>query len=376
MNGPEPRGVERKLKVRLSVSHTTAGAPDSAAASESNPVKSRPDAGRPRTLGKYELIERIGSGGFGRVFKAWDPLIRRTVAIKTCEAASPEVRARFFREAQLAGNLQHPNITTVHELAIAGDMPYLVQEFLPGRDLSDMTSDPHLSVLEKLDILIGVASGLEHAHAAGVIHRDIKPANIRVLDSLAAKIMDFGIARSVRSESDLTRTGITIGSAAYMSPEQIRGEALDARTDLFSFGVLAYELFAGFKPFRDPEVGSLLDLVAYAEPEPLVVAAPDVPGSVGGIVPRALAKNRDERYASAEELRHALVAARHELLDAAGLSEAAVPEPIAVLSPRPGDRALTLEAIPTVEAPSRMPIWITAAQLLLAALGAGVLFYQ
>lgn len=191
-----------------------------------------------QTLGRYQLLDKIGSGGFGTVYKAWDPLIQRAVAIKTCEVRSEEVRARFFREACLAGGLQHPNITTIHELGVERDTPYLVQEFLPGADLDRIIARPRpLSLLEKLDVLIGVASGLQYAHASGVIHRDIKPSNVRVLEDGSVKIMDFGIARSLHGGGcDLTKAGVTVGSSAYMSPEQARGETLDARSDLFSFG--------------------------------------------------------------------------------------------------------------------------------------------
>ena len=176
------------------------------------------------TIGKYDIVEKIGSGGFGTVYKAWDPVIKRHVAIKTCEVGSKDIRNRFLREAQLAGGLQHPNITLVYEFGFEGDVPFMVQEFLSGEDLDRLIKrDAPLSLQDKLKIMIGVVFGLEYAHKAGIMHRDIKPANVRVLETQSVKIMDFGIAKSVEPADDITQTGITIGSSSYMSPEQIGG---------------------------------------------------------------------------------------------------------------------------------------------------------
>src|SRR5262249_20249291 len=159
----------------------------------------------------------------GTVYEGFDPLIQRKVAIKTCEVGTPEIRARTYQEAQLAGRLQHPNITTVYDFGIDGDVPYIVQEFLPGEDLDKRSARGEPMPLgRKLKILVGVALGLEYAHKAGVIHRDIKPSNIRLLDGTSAiKIMDFGIAKSQNAEVEITKAGVAVGSAGYMSPEQI-----------------------------------------------------------------------------------------------------------------------------------------------------------
>src|SRR5512134_3403335 len=159
------------------------------------PPNDQPSTGR---IGKYEIVEKIGAGGFGTVYKGWDPLIRRHVAIKTCEVGNKDIRNRFFREAQLAGSLQHPNITMVYEFGFEGDVPFMVQEFLPGEDLDAVIrKNGSLTMKDKLRILTGVAFGLEYAHKAGVMHRDIKPSNVRVLENQSVKIMDFGIAKSV-----------------------------------------------------------------------------------------------------------------------------------------------------------------------------------
>src|ERR1017187_7434559 len=147
-------------------------------------------------IGKYEVLRKVGTGGCGSVYEARDPLLRRTVAVKTCEAKDPEVRARFFQEAQLGGSLRHRNITTVFDFGVDDGMPYIVQEFLDGEDLDRIIARGEgLSLLEKLRILIGIAYGLEDAHTAGIVHRDVKPGNIRILSDGTVKLMDFGIAK-------------------------------------------------------------------------------------------------------------------------------------------------------------------------------------
>lgn len=254
-------------------------------------------------IGKYEVLEQIGVGGFGEVFKAFDPLIKRHVALKTCTSISEEIRSRFFQEAEIAGNLHHRNITTVYDFGLQDGLPYLVQEYLTGEDLDRKIKrrDP-LPFGSKLAWLLQIARGLGAAHAAGVIHRDIKPANIRVLDDGTAKIMDFGIAKLIQQESGLTQTGMTIGTAAYLSPEQVRGDAVDARTDVFSFGVLAYELLTYSRPFEGREISAVLYQVLHAEPRPLVEIWPGAPAAVVALVRRCLEKNAVKRFADGSEL--------------------------------------------------------------------------
>jgi tRNA A-37 threonylcarbamoyl transferase component Bud32 len=280
------------------------------------PSSAPPEEGR-RKIGKYEIVEKIATGGFGTVYKAWDPMIRRAVALKTCEIPDAGMRARVFREAELAGSLQHPNITTVYEFGVDGIVPFLVQELLSGEDLDRFIArqDP-LPVSEKVLILIAVASALDFAHAAGVIHRDIKPANIRILDSGVVKIMDFGIAKSIDSTTDITKDGTAVGSTGYMSPEQIVGEAVDARTDIFSLGIVAYELFSGRKPFHHEKLFMLLEQIVKEEPRPLREVAPEIPDPLVAIVERAMRKLPGDRFASAAELKAELESALEGLSDA------------------------------------------------------------
>lgn len=292
------------------------------------------------TIGKYEIVEKIGSGGFGTVYKAWDPVIKRHVAIKTCEVGSKDIRNRFLREAQLAGGLQHPNITLVYEFGFEGDVPYMVQEFLSGEDLDRLIKrGAPLTLQDKLKIMIGVVFGLEYAHKAGIMHRDIKPANVRVLDTQSVKIMDFGIAKSVEPADDITQTGITVGSSSYMSPEQIGGDSVDFRTDIFSFGVLAYELLASRKPFQNENLFLLLEQIVKEPPEPLVELAPDLPLPLVLLVARAMEKKPEDRFQSAKELRNALVAVQQEIAPA----EAALAD--ALTAERPQTEAARLLAL-------------------------------
>jgi serine/threonine-protein kinase len=271
-------------------------------APERRPTRPSGDASG-QTLGRYLLRQRIGGGSFGTVYRAHDSVLSREVAVKTCEADEPDVRARFEREARLAAGLHHPGIVTIHDLGEENGTLYLVQEFLGGEDLDRLIErrDPIPST-EKLEILGDVAAGLAHAHSRGVIHRDIKPANIRRLPNGRAKILDFGIARRIGSDNHLTRPGLTVGSVAYMSPEQLRGEKLDARTDVFSFGVLAFELLTYRRAFPGERLSDVFDAIEKRVPEPVTEFCPELPAPVEEVVQRCLAKDREERYGSGEEL--------------------------------------------------------------------------
>jgi serine/threonine protein kinase len=284
-----------------------------------------PEAPR-RKIGKYEIVEKIATGGFGTVYKAWDPMIRRAVALKTCEFPDANMRERVFREAQLAGNLHHPNITTIYEFGVEGIVPFIVQELLSGEDLDRIIGrQVPLPLPEKVRILIAVASALEFAHGTGIVHRDIKPANIRILDSGVVKIMDFGIAKSLDSTTSITKDGTAVGSTAYMSPEQIVGESVDARTDIYSLGVVAYELLSGRKPFEHEKLFLLLEQIVKSEAKPLRELAPEVPEPLADVVRRAMEKEPENRIASAGDMRSALESALESLSDASGPA-AAEPE--------------------------------------------------
>jgi len=271
-------------------------------------------------FGKYVVLRQIGSGGFGSVFEARDPGIERAVAIKTCHVQDEEVRARFLQEARLAGNLHHRNLTTIYDIGAEGDVLYLVCEFLPGEDLDAFIGRRDQPLIEKVEILIGVAYGLAHAHDQGVIHRDIKPSNIRILPDRTVKIMDFGIAKSMYAERTLTRTGLTLGTTAYLAPEQVRGEPVDRRTDIFSFGVLAYELLSSRKPFAGPNPAAVLESIAGKDASPLSEVSPDVPARLAQIVEKAMRKNPADRYPSIDPIRRELTAVREELIGASAPS--------------------------------------------------------
>jgi eukaryotic-like serine/threonine-protein kinase len=254
-------------------------------------------------IGKYEILGRIGEGGFGVVYKGRDAVLQRYVAVKTCSSSDEKLRRRFFREGQIAAGLQHSNITTVHDLGVERGVPYLVQEFLAGEDLNHMIARQEgLTVLRRLDVLAQVARGLEYAHLQGVLHRDVKPANIRILPSGAVKIMDFGIAKLLHEVSDVTTQGVTVGTVGYLAPEQLRGEEVDRRTDIFSFGVLAYELLTYERPFK----GSTFSEVSYRllneEPVALRDLAPIHSQAIAELARRCLAKDPAQRYASFGEI--------------------------------------------------------------------------
>jgi serine/threonine protein kinase len=171
-----------------------------------------------KNIGKYEILEKIGSGGFGTVYKGRDPFIKRIVAIKTCSTEGEEIRERFFREVEIIGNLEHPNITVVHDFGIQEDVPYIVEEYLTGEDLTHIIKGRRaLSDRQKIDILLQLARGLEYAHSQQIIHRDIKPSNIRILENGRVKLMDFGIAKLAHTHSGLTQTGMTLGTASYLA---------------------------------------------------------------------------------------------------------------------------------------------------------------
>jgi serine/threonine-protein kinase len=268
----------------------------------------------PEKIGKYEITGKIGSGGFGAVYRGRDPYIKRTVAIKTCQLNDEEIKSRFFREAELAGNLHHRHITTIYDFGVENGIPFIVQEFLSGEDLDKkIKRGEPLPLIRKVEILAAITEGLAYAHAAGIIHRDIKPANVRILEDGSVKIMDFGIAKSLQTESNLTQTGITLGTSAYLAPEQIRGEPVDRRTDIFSLGILAYELLTYRKPFRGEHLSTVLYKILNETPEPIQALAPDAPPGLIDAVSRAMEKQRESRYAAMEELKRDLQNIQREL---------------------------------------------------------------
>ncbi len=269
-----------------------------------------------QTIGRYELIEKLGQGGMGAVYRARDTLLERIVAVKVISTSidqNDEMRERFFREARAAGQLSHKNIITIHDLGEHDGQPYLAMEFLQGQDLlARMASPQRMSLRRRVEIATEICEGLEFAHAHGVIHRDIKPANIFITDSGGVKILDFGLARLVTSE--LTRSNMMMGTINYMSPEQIRGEKIDHRADIFSTAVVIYELLSGRRAFDADSFAATLYKILQEFPEPLQQIDPSIPIELVRIVERALAKPRDERYQHMSEMLLDLAVYRQQLV--------------------------------------------------------------
>jgi serine/threonine-protein kinase len=260
------------------------------------------------TLGRYEVVRELGKGAMGVVYLGKDPKINREVAIKTLrfedefEADDMKVmKERFFREAESAGRLVHPNIVTIYDAGDDGDISYIAMELLSGTDLKDFVAKGKLLPIgEVLDDIAKVADALDYAHEQGVVHRDIKPANIMRLVDGKIKVTDFGIAR-ITSQSK-TATGTVMGTPSYMAPEQLAGKKVDGRADLFSLGVTLYELLSGEKPFTGDSVATLMFRIAN-EPHPAVQSArADLPEGVQEIIDKALQKNPDLRYQRGHEM--------------------------------------------------------------------------
>ncbi len=256
---------------------------------------------RPRpNIGRYAVTGRIGRGGMGMVYRGLDEALEREVAVKTLTvegALDDESRRRFEIEAKAAAKLQHPNIITVFELGEDRGVPFIAMELLPGVDLEAMVrSKDSLLLQEKLEIVVQVLRGLAFAHEHGIVHRDIKPSNIRLLDDGSVKILDFGIAKL--AGTGVTRTGMMVGTVNYMSPEQIRGQRLDGRSDVFSVGVILHELLAGQRPFHGQSPTQVLYKIVN-EPHAPVEDLGEVGPRLQAIVDRALAKDPAERYAGA-----------------------------------------------------------------------------
>jgi eukaryotic-like serine/threonine-protein kinase len=262
------------------------------------------------TIGKYQLVRVIGEGGMGRVYEAIDPIIGRRVAIKTISGnvvADPETRSRFFREAQAAGRLSHPNLITIHDIGDAEGTPYIVMEFLEGMDLNHKIRQERLSYDTKLQIMIDVCEGLSFAHGHDIIHRDIKPANIFITTHGRAKILDFGLARGTLS--DVTQTGKILGTPNYMSPEQIRGDDVDHRSDIFATGVVFYELLSGRKAFEGDSIPTTLYKVLETQPQPVHLLDDQLPATLSTVIERALTKDRLARFQTSSEMLEAVLQA-------------------------------------------------------------------
>ncbi len=254
--------------------------------------------------GRYQIIEELGKGGMGIVYKAQDSRLKRTVALKFLPqefARNSKARERFILEAQAAAALDHPHICTVYEISEFKGRAYISMAYIKGQNLKEKISSAPLEFEEALNISIQVAEGLQEAHDNGIVHRDIKPSNIMLTEKDQVKIMDFGLAK-LQEGDDLTKTMTIIGTAAYMSPEQAKGEPIDLRTDIWSYGVMLYEMLTGKLPFRSKKDQAILYAVLHEEPQPVIDLREDIPENFDKIIQKCLKKNPQKRYQNAGDI--------------------------------------------------------------------------
>src|ERR1700682_4605240 len=272
-----------------------------------------------RTVQQYQLLEQIGAGGMGEVYKAQDTRLNRIVAIKVLppdKTGESDRRRRFFQEAQAASALNHPNIITIHDIVSDGGTEYMVMEYVAGKTLLELIPQGGLRVPQVLQYSLQMADALKTAHAAGIIHRDLKPGNVMVKDSGLVKILDFGLAKLTDTtavagdtetvDAPLTVEGSIIGTVSYMSPEQAQGQRVDVRSDIFSFGSVLYEMVTGHKAFDGGANMSTLFAVVRDESKPIASVAPDVPPQIEQVITRCLRKDPDARWQSMQEVHTAL----------------------------------------------------------------------
>ena len=280
------------------------------------------------TLGHYRIVSLLGAGGMGEVYLAEDTRLKRKVALKLLPAhftADRDRARRFEQEARAASALNHPNIITIHEIGEIGETHYLVTEFIDGEMLRARLSTGRMELPSALEVTLQVASALAAAHEAGIVHRDIKPENIMLRRDGYVKVLDFGLAklteppsarhRCSRADGDEvnTETGVVMGTARYMSPEQARGQKVDARSDIFSLGIVLYEMITGRVPFEGATASDVIAAILDKEPSPLARYAPEVPVELERIVAKAMRKDREERYQTIKDLHVDLKGLKQEL---------------------------------------------------------------
>jgi serine/threonine-protein kinase len=351
-----------------------------------------------KKLGKFEIQKVLGRGAMGEVYLGVDPAIGREVAIKTILDASAqggEAKERFAREAKAAGVLNHPNLVTIYEFGEDQGVLYIAMEFVRGHDFEELLRDQALTRSELLEVLAQVCDGLDFAHRAGIVHRDIKPTNVRVQKDgrrLHAKVMDFGVARV--GNSDMTATGIVMGTVSYMAPEYIRTGKPDPRSDLFAVGVMLYEALSGRKPFSGDTTPTILYKIVNEAPDPIdTTELQGISPAIKAVMDRALCKDPDQRFQHADEFARALRAAKDPTWSgqmddgtmrvtaraAAPSAPPAPSAPTAAMAPATVQlNAPTAPALPAMPpgAPaiaggSKKGLWIGLAALLLAGLGVG-----
>ena len=317
-----------------------------------NPPVSVP--GPTQQLGRYEIVSEIGQGAMGVVYKARDPVLDRTVAIKTIHLNLPkdelaEYEARFYQEARAAGGLNHPNIVTIYDIGKSDRVAYMAMEFLEGEELRQtLASEQPLPVEQALDVTAQVAEALAYAHERHVVHRDVKPANIMIVRDGLVKITDFGIAR-MRTTEVKTMTGMILGSPKYMSPEQVAGKRADHRSDIFSLGVVLYEMVTGQAPFQGDSIHGIMYQILNSNPPAPSHRNRELPEIVDLIVAKALAKNVEERYQDAKDMARDLLDCKNMLLGRAGLpaglGRSAPADPPAPTATRRQDNVMTIKPV-------------------------------
>jgi serine/threonine protein kinase len=279
-----------------------------------------------RTIGHYRIESKLGEGGMGVVYEAVDRHLGRHVALKILpqdKVRNITRKRRFVQEAKAASALNHPNIVTIYDISAADGVDYIAMELVPGRTLQQVIAQRRPRLPEILKIAVQMADALAAAHAAGIVHRDLKPANVMVTDSGLVKVLDFGLAKLIddsevteddetRTERALTEEGTTVGTAAYMSPEQVEGKKVDARSDIFSFGLVLYEMLSGKRAFRAETRMATMAAVLNQEPVPLAEVIPGLPKELERIVTRCLRKDLTRRSQSMAEIKLALEELKEE----------------------------------------------------------------
>ena len=288
-------------------------------------------------LGTYRLISRLGAGGMGEVWRAEDTKLLRQVAIKILPeqlAADPEWKDRFLREARTVAQLNHPNIATIYSIDQQGETLFIAMELIEGEALSSFIAKGPMIPADAVRVAIHVADGLAEAHAKGIVHRDVKPDNI-IVSPRFVKVLDFGIAKQIGGTADpaLTQGGMVVGTPHYMSPEQALGRTVDARTDIFSLGVVLYEMLSGQKPFTGEAITEVLLQIVMTAPRDIAQAAFGITPALADIVRRCMAKQPEERFGHCDELRAALAASLKE--DPSAARKSSVPTIALRKPPRP-----------------------------------------